>query len=119
MIIVVQPGVVVFDELSDSAKQRAVTDFCNFYLKEYKGNNLEIITNFPIQYEVEQINHDIRENRSFKPEELRDFLLTNDNHLFGKVLAAFNLSFLENGALADKTYEAWYQEQYDQIQKGL
>ncbi|ANZ65164.1 hypothetical protein AYR62_14485 [Secundilactobacillus paracollinoides] len=114
-----QSGVVVFDELSDSAKQRAVTDFCNFYLKEFKGNNLEIIANFPIQYEVEQLNHDIQDNRSLQPEELQDFLLENDNHLLGKVLAAFNLSFLENGALADTTYEAWYQTQYDQIQKGL
>jgi hypothetical protein len=120
VVNVLQPGVVLFDQLSESAKQRAVDDFCQFYLKEYRHGSLEILTEFPIQYEIEQINHDIQQNRSFHPARLQAFLVENDSQLFGNILNAINESFLENGAMANHhDYEDWYQEQYDAIKPGL
>lgn len=120
VINVLQPGVVLFDQLSESAKQRAVNDFCRFYLKEYQHGSLEILTAFPIQYEIEQINHDIQQNSSFHPARLQTFLIQNDSQLFSNILTAINESFLENGAMANHhDYEDWYQEQYDAIKPGL
>ncbi|KRK98928.1 hypothetical protein FD04_GL000673 [Secundilactobacillus odoratitofui DSM 19909 = JCM 15043] len=114
-----QPGVVLFDQLSESAKQRAVRDFIDFYLNKYQSGSLEILTDFPIQYEMEQINHDIQQNISFHPEQLRQFLSENDGHLFAQIISALHESFMENGVMAESNYEEWYQKQYDAIKPGL
>lgn len=114
-----QPGVVLFDQLSDSAQQRAVEDFVKFYLKKYRTNSLEILTSFPIQYEVQQINHDIQQNRGFHPEQLREFLVKYDGDLFKRIISATHESFLESGVMTAGSYEKWYQAQYDAIKPGL
>ncbi|WP_203651261.1 hypothetical protein [Secundilactobacillus yichangensis] len=114
-----QPGVVLFDQLSDEAKTRSTRDFIDFYLRKYETNSLEILTDYPIQYEIEQINHDIELNSHFHPEQLRDYLYKNDGELFERIISSLDQSFMENGVMADQSYDEWYQEKYDEISKGL
>ncbi|MTV82875.1 hypothetical protein [Secundilactobacillus folii] len=114
-----QPGVVLFDQLSDVAKERAVRDFIDFYLSKYATKSLEILTEYPIQYEIEQINHDINLNSNFGPEQLRDYLYTYDERLFSRIISALDQSFMENGVMSGETYDEWYQKKYDAIAPGL
>lgn len=114
-----QPGVVLFDQLSDEAKTRATHDFIDFYLRKYANKSLEILTDYPIQYEIEQINHDIQQNSQFHPEQLREYLYQNDGELLQRIISSLDQPFMENGVMADQSYDEWYQKKYDEISKGL
>lgn len=114
-----QPSVVLFDQLSDVAKQRAVHDFIDFYLRKNSTKSLEILLQFPIQYEMQQINHDVQQNSNFRPDELRDYLYQNDGELFERIISALDQTFMENGVMAGASYDEWYQQQYDAIAPGL
>lgn len=114
-----QPGVVLFDQLSDEAKSRATHDFIDFYLRKYSTKSLEILADYPIQYEIEQVNHDIQQNSNFHPDRLRDYLYQNDGELFDRIISSLDQSFMENGVMTDQSYDEWYQKKYDEISKGL
>ncbi|KRK46903.1 hypothetical protein FC96_GL000896 [Secundilactobacillus kimchicus JCM 15530] len=110
---------MLFDQLDEEAQRRAVQSFLQFYLNRFRTNSLEILSAYPVQYEMEQVNHDVVLNQSRQPEELVDQLVAHDRSLVSRIISALNQGFMSNGALSDGTWESWYEAQHDQLASGL
>lgn len=105
-------------DLDEHAQATALTDFVHFYLEHYRTNDLEILSQFKVDYAMNDINQYLYANRSFSPDELATGVLAYKQHMFVEILKTINLPFNENGSLKDNTWDGWYQQEFAKIPQG-
>lgn len=106
-------------DLDEGAQSAALTEFAHFYLKHYQQNDLEILSDYRVDYSMNDINTYLFENRFFSPDELIAGVLKSKSPLFLTILKTVNMPYNENGSLKDVTWEGWYAQRYAQIKQGL
>ncbi|GEO68018.1 hypothetical protein [Levilactobacillus spicheri] len=106
-------------DLDEGAQDTALTEFAHFYLKHYRTNDLEILSDYRVDYSMNDINTYLFENRFFSPEELIAGVLKYKRPLFMNILKTVGLPYNANGSLQDITWEGWYAQRYAQINQGL
>jgi len=105
-------------DLDEHAQTTALTDFVHFYLEHYRTNDLEILSQFKVDYAMNDINMYLYANRNFSPDQLAAGVLAYKKNLFVEILKTINLPFNENGALKENTWDGWYQQEYAKIPQG-
>ncbi|WP_341779906.1 hypothetical protein [Levilactobacillus sp. HBUAS70063] len=105
-------------DLDEHAQLTALTDFVHFYLEHYRTNDLEILSQFKVDYAMNDINMYLYANRNFSPDQLAAGVLAYKKNLFLEILKTINLPFNENGSLKEKTWDGWYQQEYAKIPEG-
>ena len=106
-------------DLEEDAQATALNDFVHFYLKHYRDNSLEILSDYRVDYAMNDINTYLFENRSFSPDQLIAGVLKNKRQLFLNILKTVDLPYTEKGTLKDVTWDGWYTQRYAQINQGL
>ena len=106
-------------DLDEGAQDTALTEFAHFYLRHYKTNDLEILSDFRVDYSMNDINTYLFENRFFSPDQLIAGVLRNKRQLFLNILKTVGIAYNADGSLKDTTWEYWYAQRYAQIKQGL
>ncbi|RXI75696.1 hypothetical protein [Levilactobacillus suantsaii] len=106
-------------DLDESAQETALMDFVKFYVQHYKQNNLEILSQYKVDYAMNDINQYLFENRYFAPEQLVEAVLKTKRELFLTILKTLKLPYNANGALKDNTWDGWYRQSFAKIQQGI
>ncbi|HJE87245.1 MAG TPA: hypothetical protein K8U88_06620 [Levilactobacillus hammesii] len=106
-------------DLDEGAQATALSDFAHFYLRHFKTNDLEILSDFRVDYSMNDINKYLFENRFFSPDQLITGVLKYKSPLFLSILKTIGMTFNANGSLKDTTWEGWYAQHYAQISQGL
>lgn len=107
--------IISFDKLDETATNKAVEDFIEFYLRWFKKNDLEILAEYKIDYYLTDINHYIFENKSFTPEQMIKDLLEQRGNDLKHVISVINPEYRENGALAAGTWDQWYAAKFQKV----
>lgn len=106
-------------DLDDAAQQKALSDFAHFYLRHYRTNDLEILSDYKVDYAMNDINLYLYENQVFSPAELIARVLQYKRPLFLSILKTVALPYNANGTLKDNTWDDWYHQSYARIQQGI
>jgi len=106
-------------DLAEGAQQTALSDFAHFYLRHYRTNDLEILSDFRVDYSMNDINTYLFANKNFSPDQLIAGVLKYKTPLFLNILKTIAIPYNENGSLKDNTWEGWYAQHYAQIKQGL
>ncbi|MBZ3776963.1 hypothetical protein K9P40_07730 [Lentilactobacillus otakiensis] len=106
---------ISFDKLDETATNKAVEDFIEFYLRWFKKNDLEILAEYKIDYYLADINHYIFENKSFTPEQMIKDLLKQRGTDLKHVVSVINPKYDKNGNLATGSWDQWYHEKFEKI----
>ncbi|MFC6261534.1 hypothetical protein [Levilactobacillus fujinensis] len=109
---------LTINDLDEHAQQTALTDFTKFYLRHYKTNDLEILSQYKVDYAMNDINMYLYANNNFHPDELVAGVLALKHDLFVSILSTMDIAFNENGSLKDTTWEGWYQQEYAKVVDG-
>jgi len=109
---------LTINDLDEHAQQTALTDFIKFYLRHYKTNDLEILSQYKVDYAMNDINMYLYTNKNFHPDELVAGVLDLKRDLFISILSTMDIAFNENGSLKDTTWEGWYQQEYAKVVEG-
>ncbi|WP_203642218.1 hypothetical protein [Levilactobacillus andaensis] len=109
---------LTINDLDEHAQQTALTDFVKFYLRHYKTNDLEILSQYKVDYAMNDINMYLYANKNFHPDELVAGVLGLKHDLFVSILSTMDIAFNENGSLKDTTWEGWYQQEYAKVVEG-
>ncbi|GAA2967691.1 hypothetical protein [Lentilactobacillus parakefiri] len=107
--------VISFDKLDETATNKAVEDFIDFYLRWFKKNDLEILAEYKVDYYLADINHYIFENKSFTPEQMRKDLLEQRGKDLKHVISVINPAYDQNGSLKAGSWDQWYQEKFQKV----
>ena len=86
-------------DLDEHAQLTALTDFVHFYLEHYRTNDLEILSQFKVDYAMNDINMYLYANRNFSPDQLAAGVLAYKKGLFVEIMKTINLPFNENGKI--------------------
>lgn len=105
-------------DLDENARQTALSDFAHFYIRHYRTNDLEILSQFKVDYAMNDINMYLYANKYFSPDELVAGVLANKSDLFLTILKTVNLAYNASGVLKDLTWDGWYKQQYVGIPEG-
>lgn len=106
-------------DLDEHTQSTALTDFVHFYIAHYRKNDLEILSQYKVDYVMNDVNQYLYANQSFSPEQLAAGVLQYKQSSFIEILKTIGLSFTDNGALKDNTWEGWYTQQYAKVQQGI
>ncbi|MDT6979283.1 hypothetical protein [Levilactobacillus zymae] len=112
-------SVLTITDLDENAQQTALTDFAHFYIAHFKQNDLEILSQYRVDYSMNDINRYLFENRYFSPAELIAGVLKYKRPLFLNILKTVKVAYNANGSLKDTTWEGWYHQNYAQIEQGI
>ena len=107
-----------FDQLSKTAKQKAIYDFAKFYVPMYQSENLEIIGSFDHTGLLWDINRDIWKNKfNSEPDIIKMSANDRPKH-YAKLLSKMDQKFFENGN-PEKPWKKWYHDKYFALETGL
>lgn len=107
-----EDATVTVRQLSDAAKHHAVGLFAKFYIQSFRCNKLEILTDYPIVPEMEQINHYITQNNSFHPEQLLSQIQQSYGSYFYDILIQLKQNFRDDGTPSAGSWTKWYSEKF-------
>ena len=113
-----QPGVVLFDQLSDEAEVSCDSWLYDFYLRKDATIVLKSWPTIQFQYEIEQINHDIQQIQ-FPSGSTRDYGHKNDGELFERIISSLWSVIHGKWRMADQSYDEWYRKNMIEIAEGL
>lgn len=106
---------VTLQQLSDSAKQNAVAIFAKFYIREFQHANLEILSSYPVDAEIGELNHFLAMNSSFHPNQLFELLVQDYHSYLYRVLMSLEIRFRENGTPSFGDWTNWYEQKYEAV----
>lgn len=109
---------LTFDLLDADTKNTVTLDFISFYVKHYLEGSLEIISAYPVDYNMADINNVISQNYGMQPEELITLLHEKMGAQFNKIIVTMDVKYDSNGKPQAGSWEAWYQQQYTNIEVG-
>ncbi|GAK48435.1 hypothetical protein LOSG293_300060 [Secundilactobacillus oryzae JCM 18671] len=106
---------VTLQQLSDSAKQNTVAIFAKFYIREFQHANLEILSSYPVDAEIGELNHFLAMNSSFHPNQLFELLVQDYHAYLYRVLMSLELRFRANGTPSFGDWTNWYEQKYEAV----
>ncbi|PWF99878.1 hypothetical protein [Levilactobacillus bambusae] len=104
-----------FNDLNDAGKERAISDFLTFYVAYFKKNNLEILSSFPIDADMSDLNAWLFANHNFTSVELHDKALAQKQEILTDMLTKIDVDLNQTGMPADGSWENWYRKLYDGV----
>lgn len=107
-----------FDELNDQAQVTSIKDFSRFYVKCYRGNNMELLSQVSDQSMLWQINEEAYRNKYEALEHAAKDTITYCNHSYKKLLSQLDMKYLANGS-SECPWEEWYDKKYQSIPDGI
>ncbi|MFC6275565.1 hypothetical protein ACFQET_08575 [Levilactobacillus tangyuanensis] len=110
---------VKITDLDADAQQQALIDFAKFYIRHFRSNDLEILSQYKVDYAMNDINHYLYVNHSFSPAELATGVLAYKREMFLEILKTVDLAYNTDGSLKGNTWSAWYHQEYAAIAPGI
>jgi hypothetical protein len=112
---VIVADVVSIDQLDETTTTKAIKDFIDFYLPYLRKNDLEILSEYKVDYFLADINHFVFENQSFTPEQIREDLLKDRGQDIEHVISVINPEYQPDGNLVAGTWKKWYQAKFNKL----
>ncbi len=103
-----------FNQLSDSAKRVAVSQFSKFYVRYFRNEGLDVFTQLDRTGYITDINQYLMENSALHSDELIVGLIANRGENMGHLLDAIGVTFAEDGT-PQPTLEQWYMNEKSQV----
>ncbi|KRM81464.1 hypothetical protein FC35_GL000065 [Limosilactobacillus coleohominis DSM 14060] len=111
---IVSEQLVNYTDLTADAQKRARQDFINYYVREFKNDNLEVISNLADDRDLAMINHLLGENSYQTVDQLAPLSARMVGSSFDRVLAKLDMKYQPNGEAA-KTWTAWEKAIHEQL----
>ena len=107
-----------FDELSEQAKVTSINSFSEFYVRCYRSQNMEILSQFPDQSMLCQINQEVYRNNFESLEHSANDTIIYFSHSYAKLLGELGMQYFANGN-SEITWKEWYDRQFVAAPHGV
>lgn len=104
----VSEQLVDYAALSADAKQQARKSFINYYVRGFKDDNLEVVSNLADDRDLAMINHLVGENNFQTVDQLIPLCERMVPSSFDNILAKLDMKYNQNGE-PEKNWDAWEQ----------
>ncbi|WP_295730971.1 hypothetical protein [uncultured Limosilactobacillus sp.] len=105
---------VDYATLDDEAKEQARQDFINYYVRQFKVDNLEVISSLADDRDLAMVNHLLEENRYQTVDQLIPLCERMVANSFDLLIDKLGAQFQLNGE-PQQTWSAWEQAIHDQL----
>lgn len=107
-----------FDELSEQAKVTSIKSFSGFYVRCYRSQNMEILSQVPDQSMLWQINQEVYRNKFESVEHAARDTIIYCSHSYAKLLGELDMQYFANGS-SEITWDEWYDKQFVAAPHGV
>ncbi|KRN58309.1 hypothetical protein [Limosilactobacillus secaliphilus] len=105
---------VAYKDLSADAKKQARLDFMNFYIRQLRLDNLEVVSANASDEDMANINHLLEENQYLTIDKLVELAERMVPNLFDAVESSLDMQYHTDGTTAE-SWNEWMQK----IHQGL
>lgn len=105
---------VDYASLSDEAKEQARKDFAKYYIRQFKIDNLEEVSNLADDRDLAMINHLLEENSFKTVEALIPLCERMVSSSFDRILLRLNMQYNLNGE-SEQTWDQWTQSLHTKL----
>lgn len=110
----VSEQLVDYASLSDEAKKHARNNFVTFYVRQFKSDNLEVVSSQADDPDLAMINHLIGENNFQTVDQLVPLCEQMVQGSFDRVLTKLSMKYNQNGE-TEKSWATWGREIHAQL----
>lgn len=105
---------VKYADLSADAKQHARDGFIHYYVRGFKGDDLEVVSSLADDRDMSMINHLLEENNFQTVDQLSQLAERMLPSSFDNIIESLDMKFNLNGE-PEKTWVAWEQAIHAQL----